>query len=71
MSSKSTIILTNDDEHWYKEGNEYLGSNGSRAIVMEFDKKNIRVDLNDKDSLVITLINPDSEIYKLVRDLKP
>jgi hypothetical protein len=65
MSTKSTIILTNDNEHWYNEGNEPISDNKS-AIVMEFDKKNIRIDCNDDDSLVITLINPDSEIYDFI-----
>lgn len=36
---------------------------------MEFDKKNIRIDLNDEDDLVITLINPDSEIYKIISNI--
>jgi len=65
MSSKSTIILTNDNEHWYDECNEPISDN-KNAIVMEFDKKNIRIDVNDDDSLVITLINPDSEIYDFI-----
>jgi hypothetical protein len=69
MSTKSTIILTNDNEHWYNDCSEPITKVGEPykdAIVMVFDKKNIRIDCNDDDSLVITLTNPNSEIYDFI-----
>ena len=69
MSTKSSIILTKDNEHWYEDCSEHLSENKD-AIVLEFDKKNIRIDVNDEYDLVITLINPDSEIYDLISKLK-
>jgi hypothetical protein len=70
MSTKSSIILTNDNEHWYKDCAEPLSSNPYKnAITLEFSKKNIRVDLNDEEDLVITVTNPDCEIYKILSDL--
>ena len=70
MSSKSTIILTNDNEHWYKESSEILSDNPYRyAITLEFSKKNIRIDLNDEEDLVISIINPESEIHKVISNL--
>lgn len=74
MSSKSTIILTNDNEHFYEDCSEIMtDKNGTRkdAITLEFDKSNIRIDLNDSEDLVITLTNPDSELYRIFEKLKP
>lgn len=71
MSSKSTIILTEDDEHWYNDCSEVLQrKNFKDAITLEFNKKNIRIDLNDSDSLVITITNPNCELYDLLNSLK-
>lgn len=71
MSSKSTIILTDDNEHWYSDCSEVLQrQNFKDAITLEFNKKNIRIDLNDSDSLVITIINPNCELYDLLNNLK-
>lgn len=69
MSSKSTILITKDNEHWYTDCNEPL-EDYKYAITLEFDKKNIRVDANDEDDLVITIINSKSEIYKAIEKLK-
>jgi len=74
MSSKSTLIITNDNEHFFEDCSEPLttkeGVYGGDAITLEFDKKNIRIDCNDEWDLIITLINPDSEIYKLFKKIK-
>lgn len=74
MSTKSTIFLTEDNEHCYSDcslkqfiGDEYCGD----SIVMEFDKKNIEIRDNDNESLVIELTNPTSEIYKKINQLSP
>lgn len=70
MSTKSSIILTNDNEHWYLDCSEPLSDNPYRdAITLEFSKRNVRVDLNDEDDIVITVTNPDCEIYKILSDL--
>ncbi len=69
MSLKSTIILTSDNEHWYEDCSEPLTDNKS-AITLEFDKKNIRIDLNTNDDLVITITNPNCEIYNLINNIK-
>ena len=70
MSTKSTIILTNDNEHWYTDCSEPLADNPYRdAITLEFSKRNVRVESNDKEDIVITVTNPDSEIYKVLSDL--
>ena len=70
MSTKTSILLTNDHEHWYHDCSEMLSNEPYRdAIVLEFDKKNIRIDVNDEDDLIITLINPDSKIYKIIDEM--
>jgi hypothetical protein len=70
MSTKSSIILTNDNEHWYTDCSEPLAKNPYMdAITLEFSKRNVRVDLNDKEDIVITVTNPDCEIYKVLSDL--
>ena len=53
MSSKSTILLTDDNEHWYNDCSEPLTGNNEKpykdVITLEFSKKNIRIDLNDDE----------------------
>ncbi len=69
MSSKSSIMLTDDNEHWYEDCNEPLDER-KNAITLEFDKKNIRIDANDEYDLIITITNSKSEIYKAIEKLK-
>ena len=73
MSSRNTIFLTNDNEHAFFDCSEPLGetqeSTYNDALTIEFSKQNIRIDLNDEDDLIITIINPNSEIYKIFRNL--
>lgn len=74
MSSKSTILYTKDsNEHWYRDSSEPLTPFGQAprkdAIILEFSKKNIRIDLNDSDDLVFTIINPNCEIYDIISQL--
>lgn len=69
MSNKTTIILTKENEHWYSDCSEQLtDKDGNRvdAVTLEFDKENIRIDINDKYDLVITIINPDCELIRLL-----
>ncbi len=68
MSSKSTIVLTADNEHIYSDCNEPLTTSDGRrkdAITVEVDLSNARVQCCDDYDLVFTLTNPDSEIYAL------
>lgn len=68
MSTKSTIILTKDNEHWYSDCSEQL-TEKKDAITLEFSKRNVRVDFNDDEDIVITVTNPDCEIYQILSDL--
>ena len=71
MSTKSSIILTNDDEHWYSDCAEPLCMKTYKdAITLEFSKKNVRVDMNNKEAIVLTITNPEYEIYKILSELK-
>ena len=65
MSTKNSILLTEDNEHWYTDCAEPLNENKD-AITLEFSKKNIRIDINDDEDLIFTIINPDCEIYDVL-----
>src|SRR5690606_19488723 len=73
MSSRSTILLTRDGEHWYNDCSEPLTGIDEKpyknVITLEFSKKNIRIDLNDNEDLVISIINPNCEIYDVLSKL--
>lgn len=75
MSSKSTIFLTEDNEHCYTDCNDPITKDGKwigDVLTIEIDGANINsktTDLSD-GSLVIELDNPESEIYKLIMSLK-
>lgn len=71
MSTKSTIYLTEDNEHGYYEmlnpaykNNRYIGN----SIIIEFKKKNIKILDNDDEDLEIE-IYPGSEIYEIVKKM--
>ncbi len=73
MSSKSTITLTGDNEHIYHDcndpvydGEKWIGD----KIFIELDKKHTTIECNDEDALIISLDDPNSEIYKLIQSLK-
>ncbi len=74
MSTKSTIELTDDNEHIYYEHSDPIYKDGEflgNTIVMELDKKNIgNVDVSP-NGIVITFINPKSEIYKAIERINP
>ena len=50
MSTKSTILFSNDNEHWYHDCSD-------DSIVLEFDKKNFTVLIDDVDDFVIEVPN--------------
>jgi len=49
MSTKATILLTNDSEHWYEELNApyNLGIKEERAVVLEFEAKHMITKFSD------------------------
>lgn len=65
MSTKSSIILTNDNEHWYSDCSEYTES-GEFILTLEFSKENIRIELNDDHDLVISIIK-DCELLQTIK----
>jgi hypothetical protein len=68
MSSKTTIILTADNEHIYSDCSEQIETMDGRrkdAITVEISLSHARVDCFDDYDLVFTLTDPDSEIYAL------
>ncbi len=77
MSSKSSLFLTNDNEHFYEECNEphykqkpYNASNfKGYTIVLEMAKKNIDIVCNDDEDLIIEL-KPGSELYDLMLKMR-
>lgn len=73
MSTKNTILLTNDNEHWYSDLEPLTVDADRHVITLEFSKRNIRIDLNDDEDLVISIVNP-CEIYdvlsKIAKDFR-
>lgn len=72
MSSKSSILLTKDNEHWYSDSSERLEKLDGTivdAITLEFSKENIRIDINDQEDLVFTLVNPNAEVFEFLSQL--
>lgn len=78
MSTKSTIILSNDDEHWYSDcssprgtinkitkANEFIGDD----ITLEISKSNI-VEKDEDDNWVYITIRGDSDLAKRLHRLK-
>ena len=61
MSSKSTIFLTNENEHCYFELLD-------ETIVLEMKKSNIEILINDDEDLIIE-IKPDCDFYKLIKTI--
>ena len=62
MSTKSTLILTQDNEHWYKDCN-------AKCFVLEFDKKH-KVEVDEEGTRII--IESNTPLYeKLYKILYP
>ena len=71
MSTKSSLFLTNDNEHCYYEclnphydGENFVGYD----IFLEIDKKNIKEINVDEDGILLN-IPPGSEIYSLFQKM--
>jgi len=70
MSTKASIILTDDDEHWYIETSEY-DSDESNNIYIEINKENICYqdnELNDGD--VVIGIRGDCQLARIIKGLR-
>lgn len=69
MSTKSSLFLTRDNEHWYEEtsapcfdkDNNYLGD----TIIVEFDKLNAVVLNNDEQDIALKL-RAGTEIHSII-----
>lgn len=73
MSTKSTIFLTEDNEHCYSDCSLPHGTADKRegdSIVLELSKENINILCNDQWDLVIEFKNPNSAIYKKIKSLQ-
>ena len=66
MSTKSSIFLTNDNEHWYEEHSEC--SRGGSDIVIELSKANIKVLLNDSEDLIVQVF-AGTEIHNKIKQI--
>jgi hypothetical protein len=64
MSSKTTIFLTEDNEHCYLDG-----SQPDRPLVLEMSDENIVILVNDNDGVVIQ-IRPNCQLYEIIKKLK-
>ena len=76
MSTRSTIFLTDDNEHCYDDCSEphYIKVDGENqflgnTITLEMSKRNIKIAHNDEDYLVIE-IAPGSELYDIIESLR-
>jgi len=54
MSTRSTLLTTEDNEHWYKEGNAqfYENTKTEECLVLQFDKRHV-IDNGDEGFEVI------------------
>ena len=67
MSTKTTIFLTEDDDHVYSDCSEPITKNGKYigdAIILELSSKHTELINYNDDHLTIRLNNPESELYK-------
>lgn len=72
MSSKSTIILSKDNEHWYDDCNESRYKNGKfigNDITIEINKSNIVDRIENSDGICI-VIKGDCDLAKQLHRLK-
>lgn len=65
MSTKSSLFLTEDNEHCYYE----MNSMHYKSIVFEMSKTNVKILLNNDEDLIIE-IKPGSELYKLIEMMR-
>ncbi len=64
MSSKSSIFLTNDGEHWYIETSEE--DNEAYRVYIEIDSKNIKY-FEKNDDYILIGIRGNSHLAKTLK----
>lgn len=69
MSTKSSIILTKDNEHWYEEFSQIDPVTGDPEIILEFDKKNIEIDTDNNNDLIL-ILKPGCELYQIIKRIR-
>ena len=71
MSTRSTIILTTDNEHWHRElcakYNYGLQTKGDDCFVLEFDNRHIIE--RDEEGLVV-VVDPSSQLGKALQTMR-
>lgn len=67
MSTKTTLILTDDNEHWYVDcnGRSYENTDTEDCLVLEFDSRH-RVEENKDGTRII--IESDTPLYKMITE---
>ena len=70
MSTKSTIILTNDNEHWYEDcnGPYNQGTKSQSAIVLEFSPDHKVEQYGDGQGFGV-IIEGDSNLYGAIMEV--
>ena len=71
MSTKSSLILTNDNEHWFEETNKQRYKDGKFEgfdIEIEIDNKNLIEYRLDKDDGLFVTIRGDSHLAKILHE---
>lgn len=68
MSSKTSILLTSDNEHWYLEANAeyYEETKTKEAIVLEIGKQH-KVEITDENTRII--IEEGTDLFRQIADL--
>lgn len=73
MSTKSTIFLTNYNEHCYVELADYVkkvnGQGEDHPIIFEMDKDNVEI-LTNSDQDLIVEIKPGTELYDKIMKMR-
>lgn len=69
MSSKSTILLTTDNEHWYKDCNatHWEGTKAEEAIILEIGLQHT-FEVTDEGLRIV--IEEGTELFKELKKLK-
>lgn len=74
MSHKSTVFLTQDNEHCYIDHSEHCEDENGKyigdALYLEIDPKNIIYQSNDGVDGIIVGIKAGCELYKLLNSIK-
>jgi len=69
MSTKSSLLLSADNEHWYEELNARYNEDldCDRCFVLELDGKH-EIEIDEDDGSVRVIIKQDTALYKAIVD---